>query len=209
MPERKEISFERLADWVEGRLSEEEARAVEEQVAVADEATRAEVEWLRAFARASEDTVLDAPSPEVREESIRRFDAYAEGRRTPGVLQRLVASLSSESGLQPAFGVRSADSQEAAQRHLTYTTDAAEIALNISPRPRDGYLDLDGQVFPADAADPASFSVRLLSGADEVGLTATDELGEFDFEAVPPGTYQILVSTDRVEILISPVELRA
>jgi hypothetical protein len=105
--------------------------------------------------------------------------------------------------------VRSADSQEAAQRHLTYTTDAAEIALNISPRPRDGYLDLDGQVFPADDADPASFSVRLLSGADEVGLTATDELGEFDFEAVPPGTYQILVSTDRVEILISPVELRA
>jgi hypothetical protein len=209
MSKRTEISFERLADWVEGRLSEEEARAVEEQVAVAGEATRTEVQWLRAFTRVSGDTVLDVPPPEVREELIRRFDAYAEGRRSPGFLQRLVANLSFDSGLQPAFGVRSAGSQEAAQRHLIYTTDAAEIALNIRRRPRDGHLDLDGQVFPADNTDPASFSVQLLSGVDEVGLTTTDELGEYSFESVSPGTYQILMSSDRVEILISPVELRA
>jgi hypothetical protein len=208
MPERKEIRFERLADWVEGRLSEEEARAVEEQVA-ADEATRAEVEWLRAFARMSENTVLEEPPQEVRGELVRRFDAYAEGRRTPGFLQHLIANLSFDSGLQPAFGVRSGASQAAAQRQLIYTTGAAEIALNIRPRPRDGRLDLDGQVFPADDADPASFSVQLLSGADEVSLTATDELGEFGFESVPPGAYQVLVSSDRVEILIPPVELRA
>jgi hypothetical protein len=209
MSKRIEISFERLTDWVEGRLSEEEARAVEEQVAVAGEATRAEVQWLRAFTHVSGDTVIDVPSPEVREELIRRFDAYAEGRWSPGFLQRLVANLSFDSGLQPAFGVRAASSQEAAQRHLIYTTDAAEIALNIRRRPRDGHLDLDGQVFPADNSDPASFSVQLLSGVDEVGLTTTDELGEYSFESVPPGTYQILMSSDRVEILISPVELRA
>lgn len=209
MPEREEISFERLADWVEGRLSEEEAKAVEEQVAAAGEATHAEVEWLRAFARASEDTVLDALPPEVREELTRRFDDYAEGRRPPGLLERLVASLSFDSGLQPAFGgVRSAGSREV-QRQLIYATDAAEIALNVRPRPRDGRLDLDGQVFPADDTAPASFSVQLLSGTDEVGITTTDELGEFGFESVMPDTYQILVSSDRVEILISPIELRA
>lgn len=203
MPEREEIRFERLADWVEGRLSEEEARAVEEQVA-ADEATRAEVEWLRAFARMSENIVFAEPPQEVRDELIRRFDAYAEGRRTPGFLERLIANLSFDSGLQPAFGVRSGSYQEAAQRQLIYTTDAAEVALNI--RPRDGRLDLDGQVFSAD--DPASFSVQLLSGTDEVGLTATDELGQFGFESVPPGAYQVLVSSGRIEILIPPVELR-
>jgi hypothetical protein len=207
MPGRKEIRFERLADWVEGRLSEEEARAVEEQLA--DEATRAEVEWLRAFARMSENIVLDAPPEAVRSELIRRFAAYAEGRRSPGFLQRLVASLSFDSGLQPAFGVRSAGSREAAQRQLIYTTDAAEIALNIRPRPRDEHLDLDGQVFPAAGADPTSFSVQLLRGTEEVDLTAPDDLGEFGFESIPPGTYQILISSDRVEILISPVELRA
>ena len=44
---RKRIAFSQLVDWVEGRLSEEEARAVEEQVAVADAATLADVAWLR------------------------------------------------------------------------------------------------------------------------------------------------------------------
>jgi hypothetical protein len=205
MPGREEIRFERLADWVEGRLSEEEARAVEEHVA-ADEATLAVVGWLRAFARVSENTILDVPPQEARDELVRRFDAYAEGRRTPGFLQRLIANLSFDGGLQPAFGVRSGGSQEAAQRQLIYTTDAAEIALNI--RPRDGRLDLDGQVFPADASDPASFSVQLLSGADEVSFTATGELGEFGFESVAPGAYQVLVSSGRIEILIPPVELR-
>jgi hypothetical protein len=201
------ISFERLADWVEGRLSEDEARAVEEQVAAADEATRAEVAWLRAFAKTSENTVLDSPPPEVREELTRRFEAHAEGRRSPGLLRRVVASLAFDSGLQPAFGVRSAASGEA-QRQLIYATDAAEIALNVRPRPRDGSLDLDGQIFPAGDEDPASFSVQLLSGTDEVGITGAGELGEFGFEDVPPETYQILISGDQVEILISPIELR-
>ena len=49
----------------------------------------------------------------------------------------------------------------------------------------------------------------LLSGTDEVGITGADELGEFGFRAVPPETYQILISSDRVEILISPIELSA
>lgn len=211
MPERDRvveqgrIGFERLADWVEGRLSEREAREVEERVA-ADEAARTEVEWLRAFAAMSEDTVLDAPPAEVRQELTRRFEAYAERGHPPGLLRRLVASLSFDSGLEPAFGVRSAASGEA-QRQLIFTTDAAEIALNVSPRPLDGHLDLEGQIFPSDDADPGSFGVQLLSGTDEVGITATDELGEFGFETVPPGTYQILLGSDRVEILISPIEL--
>ncbi len=207
MPEEREISFERLADWVDGRLSEDDARVVEERVAVADESVRAEADWLRAFARASEYAVIDAPPPEVREALIRRFEAYAEGRRSPGLLRRLVATLSFDSGLSPALGVRSAASGEA-QRQLVFTTDAAEIALNVRARPGDGGLDLDGQVFPTDDTDPASFSVQLLSGTDEVGITGADELGEFGFEGVRPETYQILVSSDAVEILISPIELR-
>lgn len=205
MTEPNRISFERLVDWVEGRLTAEEARAVEEWVA-ADHATRERVAWLRAFARVNEEVVLEAPPQEVRDESIRRFDSYAESRSTPDLRQRLVATLSFDSGLKPVFGARSAGGQE--QKQLVYTTDAADIALNVRPRHRNGHLDIGGQVFPADDADPASFSVQLLSGADEVDLSTTDELGEFAFEAVPSGAYQILVSGERVEILITSVELR-
>lgn len=204
MADRREIDFERLADWVEGHLSEEEARAVEEQVALSGEATRAEAEWLRVFARVGGEVVFEEPPTAVREGLIRRFDAFSEGRE-PNLVQRLVATLSFDGGLQPALGVRSAGE---GQRQLVYSTDAADITLSVRPRPRNGHLDLEGQVFPSGDADPATFSVQLLSGTTEVGMTTADELGEFAFEAVPPGAYQVLVSGERVEILISPVQLR-
>ncbi len=198
--------FARLMDWVEGRLSEEEARAVEEWVAAAGAATRADVAWLRAFARVSEDTVIASPPARVREALIERFDAYAEGKQHPGLLQRLVAALTFDSTMQPAPGLRAARAQEA-QRQLVYSTDAADVAMTVRPRARDGLLDLYGQVLPVDGADSGVFGVQLLEGSSEVGTTATNDLGEFTFEAVQAGVYEVLVGSDRVEIRIPDVEL--
>jgi hypothetical protein len=53
---RKRIAFSQLVEWVEGCLPEKEARAVQEQVAVADGETLADVAWLRKFLRATEDS---------------------------------------------------------------------------------------------------------------------------------------------------------
>ena len=203
-PEDEE--FERLMDWVEGRLSEGEARAVEEQVAAAGGATRADVAWLRAFARVSEDTVIATPPSRVRDALVERFYAYAEGKQHPGLLQRLVATLTFDSTMQPAPGLRAASAQEA-QRQLVYSTDAADVAMVVRPRPRDGLLDLYGQILPADSPDSGIFGVQLLEGSSEVATTATNALGEFTFEAVPPGVYEVLVGSDRVEIRIPDVEL--
>lgn len=205
---QEKIDFETLADWAEGRLPEAEARAVEERLADADEVTRADAEWLRAFSRASKEVVLDDPPAEQRAELGRIFESYAEGHRQPGPLKRLVATLSFGGGIQPLAGVRSAASQES-QGQLVYTTEAADIALNFRRRPENGKLDLDGQVFPNDDEEPEAFGVQILLGTEEVATTATDELGEFAFEGVEPGEYQILLSSDQVEILISPVELGA
>ncbi len=205
-PER--IDFETLADWAEGRLPAEEARSVEQRLADADDATRADAEWLRAFSRASKEIVLEDPPAAQREELLSIFEAYAEGRRQPGALKRIAATLTFGGGLQPLAGVRSAASQEA-QGQLIYSTEVADIALNFRRRPQNGKLDLDGQVFPNDHSEPDAFAVQILSGTDEVGTTATDELGEFAFEGIAPGEYQILVSSAEVEILISPVELKA
>ncbi len=202
-----EISFERLADWAEGRLPEEEARTMTEQLQRADEETRARAEWLRAFARASERTSLVAPPREVRENLSRRFAAYAKGDREPGLLRRVVATLSFEGGMQPAFGVRSARTGEA-QEQLVYSTDVADIALNVHPRP-GGRIDLDGQLFPTGDAEPGGFVVQLLSGGSDVGITTTDELGEFGFESIAPGGYDVLVSNGEVEIQLSSVPLGA
>jgi hypothetical protein len=202
---RQRIDFETLADWAEGRLPEAEAAAVDRRLAEADEATRAEAEWLKTFSRASRDVVLEDPPAGQRAELARAFEDYAEGRRRSGPLRRLVATLSFGGGLQPAAGVRSAGGEG----QLVYTTEAADVAINFRRRPGNGKLDVDGQVFPNDAEEPEAFGVQILSGTDEVGATATDELGEFAFEGVAPGEYQILLSSEEIEILISPVELRA
>jgi len=203
---RERIDFEILADWAEGRLSEEEARAVERRLSESDEETRAEADWLAAFFRAREHVVLEDPPAGLRADLAQAFEAYAEGRRQPGPMKRLVATLSFGGGLRPAAGVRSAGETGG---QLVYTTEAADVALNVRLRPGNGKLDLDGQVFPNDDEEPEAFGVQILRGIQEVGTTATDELGEFAFEAIAPGEYQILLSSDRVEILISPVELRA
>jgi hypothetical protein len=206
MPEPKEISFELLLDWVEGRLQEEESRTVEEQLAVADESTLAEVEWLRAFVRTSEDTVLDAPPPEVREILTNRFRAYAEERLEPGFFRRILATLTFDSDAGMALaGVRSAGVEDS--RQLVYSVEVAEIALNIQKRPGDGKLDLYGQVLPTVEESPEAFSVQLLRDAQEVGLTAADDLGEFAFEDIPPGVYDIVLSAAQVEFHVTPVRL--
>jgi hypothetical protein len=206
MPESQEVEFTRLVDWVEGRLSEGEARAVEEQVAAADSAARADVAWLRAFERISEETVIASLPSEVREELTERFEAYAEGKQHPGLLQRLVATLTFDSNLRPALGLRAAAAPES-QRQLVYSTNAADVALHVRPRPHDGLLDLNGQIFPVNSADSGTFGVQLLEGTSEVATKATNDLNEFTFEAVSPGVYEVLASNDRVEIRIPHVAL--
>jgi hypothetical protein len=206
MPKSEDVEFARLLDWVEGRLSEQEARIVEEQIAVADSATLEDLAWLRAFARISENTVIASPPPEVREELIERFQAYAEGKQRPGLLQRLVATVTFDSNLRPAPGLRAAGVPEA-QRQLVYSTDAADVALHVRPRPHDGLFDLNGQIFLLNTTDSGTFGVQLLEGTSEVATTATNDLGEFAFEAVSPGVYEVLASNGWVEIRIPHVEL--
>jgi hypothetical protein len=205
---KKNVDFSQLVDWVEDRLPEEEARVVEEQLAVADRATLADAAWLRKFARATDGTVLESPPPEVRSTLIARFEAYAEGRRTPGLLKRVVATLTFDGGLRPAAGLRAAGVQ-GARRQLIYSADPLDVALNFWPRMRGQSLDLQGQIFPRDDVELGSFSVQLLRDEAEIAITATDDLGSFAFESIPPGVYVVVLSTDQVEVSIAPVELNA
>jgi hypothetical protein len=203
---RERIVFSQLVEWVEGRLSEKEARAVEERVAVADATTLADVAWLRRFVKATEGSILESPPPEVRSTLIARFRAHAEGRQTPGLLKRVVATLTFDGGLRPAVGARAAGTQ-GARRQLVYSADALDVALNVLSRARDKNVDLDGQVLPRENVELGSFGVQLLQSETEFRLTDTDDLGAFAFESIPSGVYEIILSTDRVEVSIAPVEL--
>lgn len=205
MREPNGIEFERLADLAEGRLSAEEARALEARLADADEAVRADLVWLRAFSRVSGEVVIEEPPDEVRDELMRRFESYTEGVRPPGLSERFTAALRFGGGMRPAFGVRAAGREEG---QFVYSTGAADIALNVRPRP-GGLYDLDGQVLPnnGNGEEVGIYGVQLLSGGSEVETTATDELGEFAFEELEGGTYEVNVSGEGVEVQILGLQL--
>ncbi len=205
---KKRVEFGRLVDWVEGRLPEDEARAVEEQVARADSRTLADVAWLRKFVKATNNAVLESPPREVRDTLVARFEAYANGQRTPGLLKRVLARLTFDSDLRPAVGLRTAGAQQA-RRQLVYSAGAFDVVLNLRSRVPDENLVLDGQVLPREDQELKPISVQLLHGGTELGLTATDELGSFALRDIPPGVYDIVLSTDQEEISIAPVDLSA
>lgn len=206
MPNSRKPGFDEILDWIEGRLPPGEAEAVAEHVA-ADEDVRAEAEWLRSFAKVSEDIVLDSPPPEVRTELSRRFEGFAEGRRQPGLLHRIFATLTFEGGMEPAFGVRSVGSPEA-QRHFVYSTDLADVSFSVRPR-RGGGLDLMGQILPNGDEDPEEFGVHLIRDIGASEMFRADDLGEFAFENLAEGTYEMILATERHEILIPPFRLRS
>jgi hypothetical protein len=202
------VDFARLADWVEGRLSREEAVAVEKRVAQTDETTLADVAWLRRFVEASNKIILPAPPPKGRKYLMNHFEVYVRSKRQPNLRKCLVAKLVFDSGLRPVAGVREAGATEL-ERQLVYAADVLDVAIDILPHDHEeSRLDLEGQVLPKDEdAEPGLFSVQLLQGERELGVTVSDDLGEFAFESVPPGVYEMLLSTDKYDIVVAPVQL--
>lgn len=197
--------FDTILDWIEGRLPPEQAEAVAGRAA-SDEAARSDADWLRAFVRVGGETIIDSPPAEIRDELRRRFESLARERGRPGIIHRVLAKLSFDSGMRPALGVRSAGCREA-RRQFIYSTDLADIALNLQPRP-GGKLDLLGQVLPGGGEVPEGFTVQLLRKGVEADISDADDLGEFAFEELEPGRYEIIISAGRYEILIPPFELR-
>jgi hypothetical protein len=199
--------FARLLDWIEGRLSDDEAQAVAAQVAEADATTKATVDWLRAFHQTSAELVFDQPPSATHDLLVRRFAAYAQTRQQPSMLRRLFASLAFDSSLGPALaGVRGAD-DSAARRQLIFNSELADLAINIVRRPADRRFDLSGQVFLKAEPIGEPLTLHLLRQDSELEATHADELGEFTFAGLASGEYTLLLRSDVAEVVIAPVEL--
>lgn len=203
------IPFEQLVDWIEGRLTETEAQKVSQLAETADEATRANIVWIQSFQKISHQVVLAEPPAKVRRNLAARFEAFAQDRRQPSLWQRLVASLTFDSNTQFALaGARSATTQ-GLERQMVYSTDLADVALNVQPHLQDEQVMIMGQVLPIHEDATGIYSVQLLcDDVVELALTVTDNLGEFTFESIPPGVYDIVMSSDHFELILAPVDLR-
>ena len=207
MKDKHKPEFAELLDWLEGRLPEEQARALSEQLAVAVGETQADLEWLRSFLQLSREVRLASPPPRVRGVLRDRFKAYSQEREPPNLIQRLQARLTfdSSAGFGTA-GLRAAPS-EGQQKQLVYKTEIAEIALNIQPRAENQGINLIGQIFPTGDIPPDAFVIQLIQNSNDLELTTTDDLGEFFFEGLPVDTYEIVILADKFEVVIPSIHL--
>lgn len=193
-------NFAQLVDWLEGQLSPVEAEQVRAQVA-ADENLQAEVAWIRTFHQTRADLAWEAPPAKVRVDLSRRFAALAAEKRPPDLWQRLTAALKFDSQLQPnAAGVRSSSS--ATERQLVYSAAYADVALTIQALTLAKSCNVFGQILPTAAEMESSHSIQLWQDGQERAFVVAADVGEFVFEEMPEGEYELVIRSDRYEIVI-------
>lgn len=196
-------SFEKLVDWLEGRLSAPEAEQVAAQVA-ADETLQTDVAWLQTFHQRRQQIIFAAPPANLRTELGRRFAAHTAENRPPTLWERLTAVLKFDSYTQlAAAAVRSLPSHE---RQLVYSTNRADVALTIQTNFPDRLFQLYGQVLPIQDETAGSLSAQLVQHQQERWFTMTDEVGEFVLEKIPAGEYELVIGNDQFQIIV-PLQL--
>ena len=200
----RRMTVARLVDWVEDKLSAEDAAEVEAALDEGDDDARSTLRCVERFLAAAEDVHQVAPPPELRQVLLEIFEPSSARVSRPRLLQRITAVLTSDSwaDLAPA-GVRG--NTAARDRHLAFSSAETDLVVDISTAPR-GRFRIDGQVLPNTESDDV-FYVQILSGDVEAAITLCDDVGEFTFEDLAPGTYRLVVGTDQAEIIVEPVEL--
>ncbi|HIC88985.1 MAG TPA: hypothetical protein EYP04_06245, partial [Anaerolineae bacterium] len=170
----------------------EDADALVARLVAADSQTQADLAWLRVLAKLRPLLTLEKPPCRVRQVLRERFRRrYATTELAPGLFQRLVAVLCFDSRLQP--GVAGARSGPGQTFQLLYSSEVADVELHVLPTETGEGFTLLGQALPlASDANVTGCAVQLLTGEVEWGLTSTNELGEFSFESVPSGEYELI-----------------
>jgi anti-sigma factor RsiW len=203
-PSPKHLTFARLADLAEGNLTAEELAAARTHLGGCAECSRQAAELERVTGLMRADTTEDAPR-DVLFNAIQMFRSRPPvAAETPGLLRRLVASLSFDSGARtPAFGLRS--SASASARQLIFSAGELDVDLRLAPS-GEGWA-VSGQVLGECAAG----RVELFADGDGAAAARADlnDLCEFTLTAVPAGTYTLRLTLDDAEIEVPGLSLRA
>jgi anti-sigma factor RsiW len=177
----KHLTTAELADHLEGRVSSQVGRRVEEHLAGCPDCAAALTRLERLIATMRTDRSPEPPAP-VLARAIALFE------REPARPAPALASWFS--GLQPVWGRLVCDSiadpafaaarGAGAARRLRFEAEGCELDLAVERR--QGRFQLLGQVArtAAGEAQPlAEVRIQVFSGRDPVGESRTDGLGEF------------------------------
>jgi anti-sigma factor RsiW len=197
---QEHLSIEQLADLVDERTAPEESRAVRRHVAACPrcESQLARLQHLIHSMRA--DTSIDAP----RDVLVYAKNIFNQNTRVaaPTLVRRIVAALSFDSFTSaPAFGTRSRQTET---RQLLFSAQGNDIDVRVSPQ-SEGWA-ISGQVLGAPIAAIKDAAV-LLQGASLSETAELNDLSEFSFPPVPPGSYKLNLRLGDVEVELPEIGL--
>jgi anti-sigma factor RsiW len=190
-----EVTVPELLDWLEGRLSPDRRRAVEEAVATGDRGILELVRWYRTFRTEAARLPLVAPPPLIRQR-LRALAATRRGELPP--LVRLSAHPVLDTRRTLPAGVRGPASTDTSRYQLTFAAAGLVVVLDVVP---DGpsTVTIRGQVIPQLETPPVFEATA--QGADGVVSTILgDELGGFRLSGVPVESRSLVVTNDAVEV---------
>jgi hypothetical protein len=199
-------SFERLIDYLDGRLTASEVERIDAHLATDCAHCKADAEWYRTVkSTASEDETSDPPSW-VLKRALRIF----ETRSKPTLVERLgqaVASLVFDSFARPALaGIRSAD---AAVRQLLYRAGEFSIDVQVVPAGRSR-VNLHGQVLREGELafeSVGQLELELIKDGSTVLSVSTNGLGEFSVNGVEPGVFDLRIHVPERIITVPDVPI--
>jgi len=199
--------IEQLLDFVQGRAEAALADQIQTHLASGCARCQGDVEWVHQIVRltASDDSV--EPPSWVLNRAIRLFPAPSEQPK-PSLLQRLVASLVFDSltQLQPA-GVRQSIS---AARQVLYRASDWDVDLSFEAGEQPETIDITGQVLKEEASpeEVAGIPVHLAQAGKILFSAQTDQLGEFTFDHVPAGTYELSIELRSQRLWIEHLDVK-
>lgn len=200
-------SLEKLLRFHQELCAEEEARAIRNHLGRCPRCQQ-ELRWLQTVIplMVTDDSV--DPPPWVVQRAIDLFAQYGPSPQ-PSVLERIIAALVFDTAAQPGVvGVRSLG---VATRQCLYRWEGYDIDLAIEPATGTDRVTLTGQILgPSDSFHEVSgVPVQLRQGAEVVAETVTNHLGEFTFERVAIGVYELKVKVEGKEVWITPLDVTA
>jgi hypothetical protein len=144
------------------------------------------------------DDSVDAPVDSIRWASNLYRTRASEPKRS--LVQRIAAVLQMEiAPNKPAFGERSASTSQV--RQLLFK--AGENAIDLRIEPKAKFFDVRGQILGEGLTDARIKHFNDLGGLE----SRAKEIGEFEFEKVKPGQYELVVSNEGLEITLKTIDI--
>ena len=195
------LSDDTLVNIAEGRMDISSSANAQAHLAGCEEC-RSALSQFQSIVRALRNHELVTPPQQVTRQALQIFSPKAKPLSESVAalragLQSLVAVLRFDSGLTPAYGMRSGPAQA---RQLFYTVNEFDIDLRLAPRA--GEWAVEGQLLGGNTEG----TVELASAGRRYDGDV-NELGEFAFAGVRPDSYRLRITLPGLEISIPQLVL--